>query len=107
MKGAKKVVYIAAWILLGFLLAVIAHAGIEIPYIYYAVSQNLPLTIYPSVGHATCYLPVWLQSFVIAVGVVGGYYAGVYFWQVLYVEKRYRKWGRLGKWRNINLKQDF
>ena len=100
----KRMVYIASWMVLGFLLGVIAHAGIEIPYIYYAVSHSSSLTTYPSIGHATCFLPEWLQVLMIVAGIGGGYYAGVYFWRVLYVEKRYRKWG---KWRKLNLKENF
>ena len=88
----KKYVYIFAWLVLAMMLSFIAHAVIEIGYIKYALGAGLTITDYTVFGYAYCALPAWLQIGLLLAGISGGYFAGVYFWRIIYVEKRYRHW---------------
>ena len=87
----KKYIYIFSWIVLGILLSFLAHAGFEIGLIKYAFSEGIILQNYTvfGMGFGYCALPVWDQDAILAFGLVTGYFAGQYFWQILYVEHRY------------------
>lgn len=85
----KIYIYIVSWIVLGSLLALLAHAGMEIGYINYLLAQNIVPVNYGSFGGHYCALPVWLQSGLVAVGLFGGFLAGKHFYRVIYIEKRY------------------
>ena len=69
----KRKIYLGASMFLGFLFSVLTCAIIEINYINYA-------------------LPIWLQSALIIMGVLGGYFLGKRWWQIVYVEKRHWIW---------------
>jgi len=87
-------VYIVAWVVLGVLLSFIVHAALEMSYIQYALSHDIIPLNQNALGYGYCALPVWLQTLLIIAGVVGGYFAGTYFWRIIYVEKRFKKrWG--------------
>jgi hypothetical protein len=93
----KKFIYISLWIILGFLLSMLAHTGIEVWYINYLLSHNSAPVDFPIFGHY-CSLPfsLALRSFseagvqysLLLAGLVGGYFAGKFFWRVIYVERR-------------------
>ena len=87
----KRTVYITAWIVLGLLLSFVAHAVMEIGYIKYALGSGVVLTNHMVFGGGYCALPAWLQYLLFALGIVGGYLAGKFFWRVIYIEKRYRR----------------
>ena len=87
----KRIVYIVAWVVLGLLLSLITHGLIEISYINYSLSHGIVLANQTAFGHGYCALPIWLQSLLLLTGVVGGFLAGKYFWRVIYIEKRYRR----------------
>ena len=87
----KHIMYIVAWIVLGVVLSLIAHAVIEIMYINYALSHGIAPVNYTAFGLGYCTLPQWLQALLLIAGVVVGYWAGIYFWRVIYIEKRFRK----------------
>ena len=70
------------------MLSFIAHAVIEIGYIKYALGSGMTVIDYTVFGYAYCALPAWLQVGLLLLGIIGGYLAGVYFWRVIYIEKR-------------------
>jgi hypothetical protein len=83
----KKFIYISLWIILGFLLSLFAHAGIEVWYINYLLSHNSAPVNFPVFGHY-CALPFSVQYSLLLAGLVAGYFVGKFFWRVVYVERR-------------------
>lgn len=90
----KKYIYIFAWIILGILLSFIAHAVIEIAYINYFFAKGIILVNHTAFGYGFCVLSIYLQASLLILGMLGGLFAGQYFWKVIYIEKRYRFWRR-------------
>ena len=90
----KKYIYIFAWVILGLLLSFITHAVIEIAYINYSFAKGIILVNHTAFGHGFCVLPTYLQAGLLILGILGGFLAGRFFWRVIYIEKRYRKWRR-------------
>lgn len=81
--------------MLGYLLATIFGNILEIIYIYY-VSKNVPI---PEPGHVVGVPLVWPIAIALvgkiilpAIFILITFKLGAYFWQVLYVEKKYKKW---------------
>ncbi|MDD4902152.1 MAG: hypothetical protein PHE24_03370 [Patescibacteria group bacterium] len=87
----KRIIYLISWVVLGLLLSFLAHAAIEIVYINYALAHSLALVNHGAFGHIFCVLPFWLQVSLPVLGIAGGFCAGVFFWRVIYIEKRYKK----------------
>jgi len=85
----KKAFYIALTMVLGLILSFILHAVIEIFYIDYFLSKNVLLK--PSALTSKCYLPSALQIFLILAGLLGGYFLGQKWWQIVYVERKHFK----------------
>jgi hypothetical protein len=87
----KRAIYILSFTFLGVLLQFLAHALLEMAIIslllgdferyslglswsqWYAVHQTLSLVL-------------------LMLGIIFGYRWGIFWWQVIYVEERYRKW---------------
>lgn len=82
----KKAVYLAASVILGLLLSLIAHAVIEMKYLAMANSQGLVVNFYNG-----CALPLWLQILIWLAGASGGYFLGSWWWRKLYVERVWEK----------------
>ncbi len=84
----KRVFYIAAFAFLGVLLATLVHAGLEIPLLA-VMEYQLEMTgrsfllDHWGLIHGIGGKILWLC------GAVMGSIAGVKFWRILYVEKRY------------------
>lgn len=84
----KRYFYIAAFMVLGVLLATLSHAAIELPtlaimtgnFAYYGDSF---IWRHWSLIHGVGGKILWF------VGALAGFLAGRRFWQILYVEKRY------------------
>lgn len=85
---SKRTIYIALFTVLGIMVSFLIHAGIEIPVIFLLVKDfdryGLGLT--------------WDQWYMIhhigaillfILGVVGGFFQGKYWWEVIYVQKKY------------------
>lgn len=85
----KKAVYLFASTILGVLLSFIAHGLIEISYLNWAISRHQVVVFYGGCA----LLPVF-QTGILAVGIVGGFFLGRFWWQKIYVEKVWR-----GSWR--------
>jgi len=81
----KKIIYIILAVILGLLLSFIAHGIIETVYINYFFSRgDLPE---PSSLNPYCYLPSALQIGLLLAGLLGGYFAGRFWWQKTYPER--------------------
>lgn len=82
----KKIIYISSWIVLGVLLSFIVHALIEKVYIEQSLARGVVLENQQFLGKAYCVLPQYLSAGLLALGIVGGFFAGRFFWRVIYVE---------------------
>lgn len=87
----KHVVYLISATILGVLLSFMAHVLIEINYINYALTHNIVVINQGVLGHAYCALPAWLQIGLLLVGIIGGYFLGVWWWNMIYVKQVWRK----------------
>jgi hypothetical protein len=84
----KRYFYIGAFMLLGFLVSMLVHAGIEIPTLALVTGEagkNGDNIIWQhwNVIHGTFGIALSLG------GILLGFFLGRRFWQILYVEKRY------------------
>jgi len=78
----KHAVYLFASIILGVLLSFIAHGLIEIGYLRWAESQGQIVPFYGS-----CSLLPAFRIALLALGVVGGFLLGRFWWRKVYDEK--------------------
>jgi len=85
----KKIVYIILTMILGLILSFIFHALIEIIYINFSLSRGiLPK---PSFLTSKCYLPSFLQIFLVLAGLLGGYFLGQFWWKKVYGEHKIKE----------------
>ena len=86
----KKIAYITCFIILGILVSFLVHAGIEIPVINLLIrdfdTYSLGLTWWQwqmihDVGTVV----------VLILGIIIGYWQGVYWWNIMYVQKKFGK----------------
>lgn len=82
----KHAVYLAAAVILGLLLALLAHAAIEISYLKLLASQGKVAVFY-----GACALPPVLQAALWLSGAVGGLFLGRAWWRYIYVDRRWEK----------------
>jgi len=78
----KKAVYLIASTILGLLLSFLVHALIEINYLKVAADQNIAVAF--SNG---CALSPWLNISLWALGALGGFFLGRFWWRKIYIEK--------------------
>jgi len=75
----KKIIYISLAIFLGVILSFIVHGIVEIIYINSFLKEDaLPK---PATLTHLCYLPLFLQVFLLLAGVLGGYFLGNFWWK--------------------------
>jgi hypothetical protein len=82
----KKTVYLVASTILGVLLSFLAHALIEIKYLHWLENQSKAVTFY----HGCAFLPV-IQIAFVALGAVGGFFLGRFWWRKIYIERVWAK----------------
>ena len=82
----KKIVYLIASTILGLLLSLIAHAVIEINYIKWSLSNSKEIVFYGS-----CTLTPTLQASIWLIGLILGFFLGLFWWQKIYVERLWSK----------------
>jgi hypothetical protein len=85
----KKTVYLLAATILGVLLSLMAHAIIEINYLSWAERHGVIISFY-----GACALPPIAQSALWALGAVGGFCLGRFWWRIIYIERVWEKNGR-------------
>ena len=76
------------WVVLGFLLSIIAHGVLEISYIIYAIQNGIVLENKTVFGYGYCVLPIFLQASLLILGIAGGFFSGSHWWRIVYVEKK-------------------
>lgn len=79
----KHIVYLCASTVLGVLLSIIVHVGVETQYILWSWSRGHMLHWYGS-----CALHPVIQVVLPIAGAVGGYFLGRFWWRIIYIEKR-------------------
>jgi hypothetical protein len=92
----KKTIYIFLWLVVGYLLSNIFSNLFEIVYlkniyVYWSAEKGT----FVGIPYIWPLLLLISKTLLPALFVIWGYRRGGYFWQVLYVEKRYKRW----KWR--------
>lgn len=82
----KYVTYLAAAVVLGLLLSLLAHAAIEISYLKWLASQGRVAVFYRG-----CALPPILTAALWLAGAVGGLLLGRAWWRYIYIDRRWEK----------------
>jgi len=83
---AKHIIYLISATILGILLSLLAHAGIEAWYLHWAENHN-----HLVVWHGGCALSWPVQIALPIFGAVGGYFLGRWWWRVVYIEQKWLK----------------
>jgi hypothetical protein len=84
----KRIIYIIAAVVLGILLGTIVHGIVEIKYLNYLFANGITPQSHPFLG-TNCFLPpLWQFVFLIG-GAILGYFLGVNWWRIVYIEKRH------------------
>jgi hypothetical protein len=84
--GVKRIVYILLCIVLGVIVTTIVHAVLELVYIHLLLSdfETWSLGFSWNVWYTLHYV---LALVLLAIGIIGGYYTGVRWWNYIYVKK--------------------
>jgi len=90
----KRTIYIILAMFLGFLLSLLLHVAVETIYLQLAEG---PVQWHSFFGLGLCALPIWLSSLFAVAGILFGYWLGVVWWRIVYIEYRH--------WRTKHLKQ--
>jgi len=85
----KHAVYLSASTLLGILVSLLVHAGVEAIYLAWAESSGKQV-----VWYGGCALHPVIQIVFIFLGVIGGFLLGRLWWRLVYIE---RKWAQAKK----------
>lgn len=85
----KKTIYVILTIFLGLLLSFIFHALFEIVWIKTALTNGYEIHGSYFMGVGWCALPIWVQYTFPILGIIGGYFLGQWWWDVVYVQKRH------------------
>ncbi|MFA5030778.1 MAG: hypothetical protein WC495_04270 [Patescibacteria group bacterium] len=83
----KRVVYIFLAIFLGFLLSLLFHIAIESIYLQLSSSPRW----YSLFGLGYDALPLWVTCLLAAAGILFGYWMGIVWWRIVYIEHRHWK----------------
>ena len=91
----KKVIYILLTIALGKLLGFLAFELLTLEFAGMLGKRGLPVEYDQIFWFVWSPLPAYLYWSLIYAGVIGGFFAGLRWWQIVYVEKRHwKKWGK-------------
>jgi len=82
----KRIIYLIASTILGIFLSYLAHALIEINYLSWALERGSRIYFY-----GACALCPWLQIAFWALGAIGGFFLGRFWWRKLYIERVWLK----------------
>ncbi len=90
--SAKKVVYVILTIILGKLLGFLVFEAISINFVSMLEKDGLPVQYDQIFGLVYSPLPAYLFWTLIVTGAVGGFFLGLSWWRMVYVEHKH--------WRN-------
>ena len=85
----KKIVYITLTAILGVMLSYLAHAAIEISVLRTYTSSAIGVEWSSHFGIGYCALNPIIQYGLFALGVAGGILIGLFWWRIVYIEKRH------------------
>lgn len=85
----KKIIYQIATTFLGLLLSFLTHAIIEIWYLKWADRTGHIVKWTSVFGKGLCALPIFLQIGLFILGGISGFLLGLYWWRIVYVEKKH------------------
>ncbi len=90
---AKRVIYLCSTVVLGILLSILAHVGIESLYLNWAQDKGIGIVWHSAFGltSAACALHPIIQWGLVALGAVGGYMLGRFWWRMVYIERWWSK----------------
>ena len=90
---AKHVIYCAASVMLGVLVSLLAHAGIELLMISRAEQQGAASSLvwYTVFGGAACALPPVVVYGLLLAGAFLGLFIGRIWWRMVYIEQRWSR----------------
>jgi len=93
--NTKKQIYIFLTMVLGVLLTTILHAVMEIFYIGLLAENFAKYSL--GLNWNAIYIIHYIFTIVlVALGIIGGYFLGQRWWQIVYIEKRHwRFWRKL------------
>jgi hypothetical protein len=83
----KKSFYIFLTIILGLMLAMIAHSLLEVWYLDWAGRNSIEI-----IWSHGCAFPAYFNYGLFVIGAIGGYFLGQTWWRIVYIEKR--RWGK-------------
>jgi len=84
---AKKIVYLSLFTFLGILISFLVHAGIEIPIIY-LLDANFEKYGLGLTWDDWFSFHYWGSAILFTLGAIAGFWQGIYWWKIIYVEKR-------------------
>ncbi len=87
----KRITYLVVCVILGILLSLLVHAGIEALYLTWATSAGKAV-----VWYGGCALHPMLQFVLVLGGALSGFFLGRFWWRVVYVDRRWAK-GKLAQ----------
>jgi hypothetical protein len=91
--SAKKIIYILLAITLGKLLGFVSFEILSLKFVKMLTRRGLPVEFSQVFWFVWSPLPAYLYWTLIYAGVIGGFFAGLRWWQIIYVEHRHwRKW---------------
>jgi len=97
----KKIIYVLLAVSLGKLLGFLAFELLTLKLVKILVRRGLPVQFDQIFWFIESPLPVFLYWTLIFAGAVGGFFLGMRWWQIVYVERRH--W-RIGKKRRLSPK---
>ncbi|MDP1538817.1 MAG: hypothetical protein Q8M00_02180 [bacterium] len=78
----KKIIFVVLAIILGIILSFLIHAIIEILYLTWAMKTDAAIEWVSVFGEGDkCALPIWLIYLFPVLGIVFGFWLGLYLWQ--------------------------
>lgn len=94
----KKIVYVVLTIILGKLLGIIAYGLLSLKFIHMLVRRGLPVEYDHIFGSVFSPVPANIFWLFVLGGAVGGFFMGLRWWQMIYVEHRHwKKWKKRGR----------
>ena len=89
----KKIIYVILTIILGKLLGFLAYELISIKFIKILVRRGLPVEYNRVFEPVYSPVPAHLFWLLVLTGAIGGFFLGLRWWQMVYVEHRHwKKW---------------
>jgi hypothetical protein len=91
--SAKKIIYVLLAVSLGKLLGFLAFEMLTLKFVLILEERGLPVEFQQIFWFVSSPLPAFLYWTLVWTGVICGFFAGLRWWQIVYVEHRHwRNW---------------